>query len=63
MYKRQALRQHDEYIKTLEKTGVTVDVLEAVEEYPDSCFVEDVAVLTPKGAVITLSLIHIWSML
>ncbi len=48
-----ALRQHDEYIKTLEKTGVTVEVLEAVEEYPDSCFVEDVAVLTPKGAVIT----------
>lgn len=48
-----ALKQHDEYIRTLEKCGVKVMVLPAMEEYPDSCFVEDVAVLTPKCAIIT----------
>jgi dimethylargininase len=30
-----------------------VTVLEAEEEFPDSCFVEDVAVITSKGAIIT----------
>lgn len=48
-----ALKQHDAYIKALEKTGVAVRVLDADEAYPDSCFVEDVAVITSKCAVIT----------
>ncbi len=48
-----ALMQHDAYIRALEKTGVAVRVLEADEAYPDSCFVEDTAVLTDKCAVIT----------
>lgn len=48
-----ALAQHDAYIEALKKTGVEVTVLEAMEEYPDSCFVEDTAVLTPKVAIIS----------
>lgn len=48
-----ALKQHDAYIKALEKCGLNVTVLEADEEFPDSCFVEDTAVLTPKCAIIT----------
>lgn len=48
-----ALKQHDSYIAALEKCGVAVTVLEADESYPDSCFVEDVAVITRKCAVVT----------
>lgn len=48
-----ALKQHDAYIETLKKCGVSVTVLEADENYPDSCFVEDVALCTSKCAIIT----------
>ena len=48
-----ALRQHDEYIAALRSCGVEVMILEALEEYPDSCFVEDVAVCTRYCAIIT----------
>lgn len=48
-----ASRQHDAYIKALEECGVKVTVLEALEEYPDSCFVEDTAVLTKRCAIIS----------
>ncbi len=48
-----ALRQHDSYITALERCGVTVTVLPADERYPDSCFVEDPAVITGKCAIIT----------
>lgn len=48
-----ALKQHDDYIKALESCGVNVTVVEALEEYPDSCFVEDTAVLTPRCAIIS----------
>ncbi len=48
-----ALRQHDAYIRALEACGVAVTVLEALEEYPDSCFVEDTAVCFGNGAVLT----------
>lgn len=48
-----ALEQHKGYIETLKKCGVEVEVLEALDEFPDSCFVEDVAVLTKKCAIIT----------
>ena len=48
-----ALKQHDAYIEALKKTGVEVTVLEANEKYPDSCFVEDPAVITPYCAIIT----------
>ena len=48
-----ALKQHDCYIEALKKCGVNVTVLEADNQYPDSCFVEDVAVVTPNCAIIT----------
>ncbi|GAA0769635.1 dimethylarginine dimethylaminohydrolase [Clostridium subterminale] len=48
-----ALKQHDKYIETLRECGVNVTVLEANEEFPDSCFVEDVALCTRKCAIVT----------
>ncbi len=48
-----ALQQHDTYIEALKSCGVKVTVLPADERYPDSCFVEDPAVITRKCAIIT----------
>lgn len=48
-----ALKQHEAYVQALEQTGAAVTILEASEEYPDSCFVEDPAVLTRECAIIT----------
>lgn len=48
-----ALLQHENYIQVLKKCGVHVEVLEAKNELPDSCFVEDVAVCTKEFAIIT----------
>ena len=48
-----ALKQHDAYIEALKQCEVQVTFLPADEAYPDSCFVEDPAVLTAKCAIIT----------
>lgn len=48
-----ALKQHAAYIEALKQCGVSVTVLPADESFPDSCFVEDVAVITPKCAIVT----------
>ena len=48
-----ALEQHKNYIKALESCGVKVTVLEADENYPDSTFIEDVALCTPHCAIVT----------
>ena len=48
-----ALEQHAKYIEALKATGVDVLVLPPIEAYPDSCFVEDAAVLAEKCAIIT----------
>lgn len=48
-----ALNQHQEYIDALTKCGLQVTVLPADEEYPDSTFVEDTALLTKKCAIIS----------
>ena len=48
-----ACKQHDSYIAALKECGVQVTVLEADERYPDSCFVEDPAVITRRCAIIT----------
>ena len=48
-----ALKQHRAYVKALEQCGVTVKVLELNDRFPDSCFVEDVAVCTPAFAMVT----------
>ncbi len=47
------LEQHKNYVEALEKCGVKVTHLPASEEFPDSTFVEDAAVLTSEFAVIT----------
>ncbi|GKV70477.1 dimethylargininase [Sporosarcina sp. NCCP-2716] len=47
------LTQHAAYVQALEKCGVAVTELEASEEFPDSTFVEDAAVLTSDFAVVT----------
>jgi len=48
-----ALKQHEAYIAALEKCGVGITLLEANNDFPDSCFVEDVALCTKKCAIIT----------
>jgi dimethylargininase len=48
-----ALQQHAAYIAALQTCGLAVTVLEPDPAYPDSCFVEDAAVLAEHVAVIT----------
>lgn len=48
-----AIEQHDAYCQALEACGLEVIRLEPDERYPDSTFVEDTAVLTPRGAILT----------
>ena len=49
-----ACEQHQNYIEALKTCGLKVDILEADEDYPDSTFIEDVALLTPRCAIITI---------
>lgn len=46
------LQHHQDYIATLKSTGATVTELDALEDLPDSVFVEDAALCLPKGVVI-----------
>lgn len=48
-----AIEEHNDYIAALKQCGVEVTELPALEKYPDSCFVEDPAVITRMGAIIT----------
>jgi dimethylargininase len=48
-----ALEQHSKYIEILESSGLTVQVLPETELYPDSTFIEDIALCTSKCAIIT----------
>jgi dimethylargininase len=48
-----ALIQHKDYIRALEQCDVDVQVLGKDEQYPDSCFIEDIALLTKECAIIT----------
>ncbi len=47
------LVQHQRYCAALERCGLTLIRLEADERYPDSTFVEDTAILTLHGAILT----------
>ena len=47
-----ALKQHDAYCEALEKCGLKLTVLDANPDFPDSCFVEDTAVVTKDFGVI-----------
>jgi dimethylargininase len=46
------LSEHRAYIAALEAAGVAVQVLDPLEDFPDSLFVEDPAVVYTEGAVI-----------
>jgi dimethylargininase len=48
-----AIEQHWAYRRALESAGLAIIALDPDDEYPDSTFVEDTAVLTPDRAVIT----------
>jgi dimethylargininase len=48
-----ALKQHSTYVATLREIGLQVDTLESDEQFPDSVFVEDTALLTSSFAIIT----------
>jgi dimethylargininase len=48
-----ALIQHTHYIATLKVLGLEITVLTADDNFPDSTFVEDTALLTPACAIIT----------
>lgn len=47
-----ALKQHEAYCQALESCGLEVIALPPDEEYPDSTFVEDTAIVTTRGAMI-----------
>jgi len=48
-----ALRQHEAYCAALEQCGLTLTSLEPDPDYPDSTFVEDVAIVTDTCAILT----------
>lgn len=45
-----ALEQHEAYCAALERCGLTLIRLDADPNYPDSCFVEDPAIVIPEFA-------------
>lgn len=45
------LAEHEAYVEALEMAGLVVDVLPALEDFPDSVFVEDTALVFPEGAI------------
>ena len=49
----EALRQHQAYCEALESCGLELVRLAPDDKYPDSTFVEDTALLTARGAVLT----------
>jgi len=48
-----ALEQHRAYVEALENCGLEVKVLDADSRFPDSVFVEDVALCTGECAIVT----------
>jgi dimethylargininase len=50
-----ALEQHDAYCRTLERLGLTLVRLAPDPDFPDSTFVEDAAIVTTRGAILTRS--------
>jgi dimethylargininase len=46
------MQQHSRYCRALEECGLTITTLGADLRYPDSTFVEDTAILTPRGAIL-----------
>jgi len=48
-----AREQHRAYCNALVACGLTLTVLPEEPAHPDACFIEDVAVITPRGAIAT----------
>jgi dimethylargininase len=48
-----ALEQHEAYCHTLERLGLSLVRLAPDAEFPDSTFVEDAAIVTTRGAMVT----------
>jgi dimethylargininase len=46
------MREHAAYVAALGAAGLAVDVLPPLEDFPDSVFVEDPALVLPEGAVL-----------
>lgn len=44
--------EHAAYVAALDAAGLSVQVLEPLEQYPDSVFVEDPALVFPEGAIL-----------
>ncbi len=48
-----ALEQHADYTAALIECGLQVDCIEADNQYPDSTFIEDAALVTAQWAIVT----------
>ncbi len=48
----QTIKDHSHYVATLKEAGASVTELSALESYPDSVFVEDVALCLPEVAIL-----------
>ena len=48
----QMLKDHAQYVMTLKEAGASVTELAALDAYPDSVFVEDVALCLPEVAIL-----------
>ena len=46
------VEHHATYVATLRAAGADVTVLDALEDFPDSVFVEDAALCLPEGAIL-----------
>ncbi len=49
---RTALKQHNEYVKSLRKSGIQVRTLPPLENFPDSVFIEDNAIILENKALL-----------
>jgi dimethylargininase len=48
-----ALEQHRGYCQALVDAGLSITVLPADPRHPDGCFIEDTALVTDRGAIVT----------
>jgi dimethylargininase len=48
-----ALEQHEAYCRTLDQLGLSLSMLPPDPAFPDSTFVEDAAIVTERGAILT----------
>lgn len=44
--------EHEAYVATLRELGLSVELLEPLDDFPDALFTEDVALTFPEGAIL-----------